>query len=154
MINTSMLFLATEKTGGLFDFDGTLPVILFQFLLLMFTLNFVLYTPLLDTINERNAYISKSLEKASTILYEAKVLTNKYLSELDIVRKEAQIEASMVQRIYKEIIDNDIRASQSFIDEFVSKMTEEFENNKDNILISLEDEIDSLSIQIISKILI
>ena len=37
-----ILFLATEKTGGLFDLDGTLPLIAIQFLALMFLLNLIL----------------------------------------------------------------------------------------------------------------
>ena len=37
----SILIIGTEKTGGLFDFDGTLPVIAIQFVLFMFILNFI-----------------------------------------------------------------------------------------------------------------
>ena len=59
MMDTSILFLATEKEGGLFDLDGTLPLIAIQFLALMFLLNLILYTPLLNVINDRNQYINK-----------------------------------------------------------------------------------------------
>jgi len=40
MINISLLLLnnVEEKAGGLFDFDGTLPLTIFQFLGLIFIL--------------------------------------------------------------------------------------------------------------------
>ena len=39
MINISLLLLTLEeKTGGLFDFDGTLPLSIFQFIGLTFIL--------------------------------------------------------------------------------------------------------------------
>jgi len=48
MINISLLLLnnVEEKAGGLFDFDGTLPLTIFQFLGLIFILERVLYKPL------------------------------------------------------------------------------------------------------------
>ena len=83
----SILIIGTEKTGGLFDFDGTLPIIVIQFVLFMFILNFILYTPLLDTIDERNIYIKTSLEEATNVLAKSNQLNTKNTTHVLIVTK-------------------------------------------------------------------
>ena len=153
MTETSILFLATERPGGLFDFDGTLPLVAIQFLALMFLLNVILYTPLLNVINDRNQYISKNLANASSILSQSNQLIKQYEAELGKARKEAQLEISTLQKLHKSILETEARASQKIIDEFLVKITNSFKVKKDKVLVSLESEIDSLSSQIISKIL-
>jgi F-type H+-transporting ATPase subunit b len=153
MTETSIFFLAAEKPGGLFDFDGTLPLIAIQFLALMFLLNFILYTPLLNVINDRNQYISKNLANASSILSQSNQLIKQYETELAKARKEAQVEISTLQKLHKSILETEARSSQKVIDTFLVKITNSFKLKKDKVLVSLESEIDSLSSQIISKIL-
>ena len=153
MTDNSIFFLATEKTGGLFDLDGTLPLVAIQFLALMFLLNFILYTPLLNIINDRNQYISKNLANASSILSQSNQLIKQYENELGKARKEAQLEISTLQKLNKNILETEARSSQKMIDEFLTKITNSFKVKKDKVLVSLESEIDSLSSQIISKIL-
>jgi F-type H+-transporting ATPase subunit b len=153
MIDTSILVLATEKPGGLFDLDGTLPLVAIQFLALMFLLNGILYTPLLTVINERNQYINKNLAKASSILSQSKQLIQQYEAELAKARKEAQMEITGLQKLHKTILENENKASQQTIDEFLTKFTNSLKLKKEKVLSGLESEIDSLSSQIISKIL-
>lgn len=153
MTDTSIFFLATEKPGGLFDLDGTLPLVAIQFLALMFLLNLILYTPLLNVINDRNQYISKNLANASSILSQSNQLIKQYENELAKARKEAQLEISTLQKLHKNILETEARSSQKIIDEFLTKITNSFKMKKDKVLVSLESEIDSLSSQIISKIL-
>nr|YP_011007491.1 ATP synthase CF0, subunit B' [Sporochnus bolleanus]WAM64920.1 ATP synthase CF0, subunit B' [Sporochnus bolleanus] len=149
----SILIIGTEKTGGLFDFDGTLPVIALQFILFMFILNFILYTPLLDTIDERNLYIKKSLAEATSVITKSNQLNVRYENKVSKARKAAKLDLVTYQNLYKEILDEKMKSSQTFIDDFLIETTENFENNKDNILTSFDNEIDSLSSQIMTKIL-
>ncbi len=153
MTDTSIFFLATEKTGGLFDLDGTLPLMAIQFLALMFLLNLILYTPLLNVINDRNQYISKNLANASNILAQSNQLIKQYEIELAKARKEAQLEISTLQKLHKNILETEAKSSQKLIDEFLLKITDSFKLKKEKILTNLESEIDSLSSQILSKIL-
>lgn len=148
-----ILIIVTEKTGGLFDFDGTLPVIILQFIFFMFLLNFLLYNPLLNTIDERNLYIKKSLDEASTILTNANQLNVKYESKASKARKAAKLDLVTYQNLYKDILEEKMKSSQIFIDDFLTETTENFENNKDEILVSFDNEIDSLTSQIMTKIL-
>lgn len=149
----SILIIGTEKTGGLFDFDGTLPVIAIQFVIFMFILNFILYTPLLDTIDERNIYIKTSLEEATNVLAKSNQLNTKYEKKASKARQAAKLDLITYQKLYKDILDEKMKSSQIFIDDFLVETTKNFENNKDNILVSFDSEIDSLSSQIITKIL-
>ena len=153
MTETSILFLAAEGPGGLFDLDGTLPLMATQFLALMFFLNFILYTPLLNVINDRNQYVSKNLANASSILSQSNKLIKQYESELSKARKEAQLELSTLQKLHKNILESEAKSSQRVINDFLTKISASFKVKKDKVLVSLESEIDSLSSQIISKIL-
>nr|YP_010182916.1 ATP synthase CF0 B' subunit subunit II [Macrocystis integrifolia]QVE47515.1 ATP synthase CF0 B' subunit subunit II [Macrocystis integrifolia]QWK42357.1 CF0 subunit II [Macrocystis pyrifera] len=149
----SILIIGTEKTGGLFDFDGTLPIIALQFVIFMFILNFILYTPLLDTIDERNLYIKKSLDEATSVLTKSNQLNVKYEAKTSKARKAAKLDLLTYQKLYKDILEEKMKSSQLFIDKFLIETTENFENNKDNILTSFDNEIDSLSSQIMAKLL-
>lgn len=145
--------LATEKTGGLFDIDGTLPLMAVQFLVLMFVLNFIMYTPLLSLITERNEYVNDNLSKSNALLAQSTDIMTQYEIELAKARKGAQVEISTLQKQYKTIMETEVKTSQKTIDEFLIKVLNSFQVKKDKVLGSLENEIDSLSTQIISKLL-
>ncbi|CAN0359311.1 unnamed protein product [Pylaiella littoralis] len=149
----SILILSTEKTGGLFDFDGTLPVIALQFIIFMFVLNFILYTPLLNSIDERNLYISKSLADATSILAKSNELNVKYEKKTSKARKAVTLDLLTYQTLYKDILEEKMKSSEIFIDKFLIETTKNFEDNKKNILKSFDTEIDSLSNQILKKIM-
>nr|QXI87920.1 AtpG [Sargassum henslowianum] len=153
MFYNSILIIVTEKTGGLFDFDGTLPVIGLQFIIFMFILNSILYNPLLDTIDERNTYIKRSLDEAAKILIKANQLNEKFDEKASKARKAAKLDLVIYQNLYKDILEEKMKSSQIFIDDFLTETTENFESNKDEILISFDNEIDSLTSQIMTKIL-
>ena len=153
MFYNSTLIIVTEKTGGLFDFDGTLPVIGLQFIVFMFILNSILYNPLLDTIDERNTYIKRSLDEAAKILIKANQLNEKFDEKASKARKAAKLDLVIYQNLYKDILEEKMKSSQIFIDDFLTETTENFESNKDEILISFDNEIDSLTSQIMTKIL-
>nr|YP_009330533.1 AtpG [Coccophora langsdorfii]ANS72305.1 AtpG [Coccophora langsdorfii] len=150
---SSILIIVTEKTGGLFDFDGTLPVISLQFIIFMFILNSILYNPLLDTIDARNTYIKKSLDEAAKILTNANQLNEKFEEKASKARKAAKLDLVIYQNLYKDILEEKMKSSQIFIDDFLTETTENFESNKDEILIGFDNEIDSLTSQIMTKIL-
>jgi len=153
MTFSSVLFLATEKTGGLFDLDATLPAVALQFLALMFILNSVLYTPLLDIMAERKNYVSTLTSDSSVILEKVNILSTSYKNELEKIKKEAKAEISNSQKLYKEVLEIETQTSKKQIDEFLDKTTENFNIRKNQVITSLEKEVDTLSTQITSKIL-
>lgn len=62
-MNEFFSLISEEKAGGLFDFDGTLPFIAIQFVILMVILKFILYSPVLTVLEKRKSFVSKALTK-------------------------------------------------------------------------------------------
>ena len=154
MINLSILISSSEVNGpgGLFDIDATLPLVAIQFLLLMVILNIILYNPLLTIIEERKEYILTNLSKASEILAEANKLTTQYEQELDSVRKEAKLEITNSQKIHKEILEVELNISQKYIDNLLDTITKDLLAKKDIALNSLDEIVQSLCVDIETRL--
>jgi F-type H+-transporting ATPase subunit b len=154
MINLSILLSNSEVSGpgGLFDINATLPLVAIQFVLLVFVLNLLLYNPLLTIIEERKEYILTNLGKASEILTEANKLTKQYEDELNIVRKEAQLEITNSQKIHKEILEIELNISQKYIDNLLDTIQNDLLKKKNIALNSLDDIVQSLCADIETRL--
>lgn len=156
MIDFSILISSSKVSGpgGLFDINATLPLVAIQFLLLMVLLNVILYNPLLTIIEERKEYILTNLSKASEILAEANKLTTQYEQELDSVRKEAQLEITNSQKIHKEILEVELNISQKYIDNLLDTITKDLLAKKDIALNNLDEIVESLCMNIETRLAI
>ena len=154
MINLSILISSSEVSGpgGLFDFNATLPLVAIQFVLLTVLLNIILYNPLLTIIEERKEYILTNLGKASELLAEANKLTAEYEQELANVRKEAQLEITNSQKIHKEILEIELNISQKYIDNLLDNIQKDLITKKNTALNSLDEIIQSLCVDIETKL--
>nr|YP_009496536.1 ATP synthase CF0 B' subunit [Actinocyclus subtilis]AWT39249.1 ATP synthase CF0 B' subunit [Actinocyclus subtilis] len=154
MINIPLLICNSEISGpgGLFDLDATLPLVGIQFLLLMVILNILLYSPLLSIIAERNEYILNNLNKASETLREANELTTSYEEELTNIRKLAQSEITNSQKIHKEILEIELNISQKYIDNLLDTITNDLLDKKNTAVNSLDKIIQSLCLEIETKL--
>ena len=156
MINFSILISSSEVVGpgGLFDLNATLPLVAIQFLLLMVILNIILYNPLLTIIEERKEYILTNLSEASKLLAEANQLTTQYEQELENVRKEAQLEITKSQKIHKEILEVELNISQKYIDNLLDTITKDLLTKKDIALNNLDEIVQSLAVNIETRLAI
>jgi F-type H+-transporting ATPase subunit b len=154
MVNLSILISNSELSGpgGLFDIDATLPLVAIQFLLLIVILNIILYSPLLTIIEERKEYILTNLGKASELLSEANKLIAQYEEELNSVRKEAQLEITNSQKIHKEILEIELNISQKYIDNLLDTITKDLLNKKNVALNSLDEIVQSLCVDIETRL--
>nr|UYC31371.1 ATP synthase CF0 subunit II [Odontella aurita var. minima] len=154
MVNFSILISSSEVNGpgGLFDINATLPLVAIQFVLLMVILNAILYSPLLTIIEERKEYILNKLAKASEVLSQANELTAQYEQELTVVRKEAQLEITNSQKIHKEILEIELNISQKYIDNLLETITEDLLDKKNTALNSLDTIVQSLCVEIESRL--
>jgi F-type H+-transporting ATPase subunit b len=154
MINLSILISSSEVSGpgGLFDINATLPLVAIQFVLLTVLLNIVLYTPLLTIIEERKEYILTNLGKASEILAEANKLTKQYEQELTNVRREAQLEITNSQKIHKEILEIELNISQKYIDNLLDTIQKDLIAKKNIALSSLDKIVQSLCVDIETRL--
>jgi F-type H+-transporting ATPase subunit b len=154
MINLSILISSSEISGpgGLFDINATLPLVAIQFVLLSVILNVILFSPLLTIIEERKEYILTNLGKASELLAEANKLTTEYELELASVRKEAQLEITNSQKIHKEILEIELNISQKYIDNLLDTITNDLLDKKNTALNSLDEIVQSLCIDIETRL--
>ena len=154
MVDFSILISSSEVSGpgGLFDINATLPLVAIQFVLLMFILNALLYSPLLAIISERKEYILGNLAKASEILSQANELTTQYEQELDSVRKEAQLEITNSQKIHKEILETELNISQKYIDNLLDTITKDLLDKKNTAFNSLDTIVQSLCVEIETRL--
>ena len=154
MINLSILISSSEVSGpgGLFDLDATLPLVAAQFVLLTVLLNTILYSPLLNIIEERKEYILNNLSKASEILAEASTLTKQYEQQLTSVRKEAQLEITNSQKIHKEILETELNISQKYIDNLLDTITKDLLDKKNTAFNSLDTIVQSLCVEIETRL--
>ena len=123
-----------------------------QFVLLAIILNIVLYNPLFTIIEERKEYILTNLGKASEVLAEANKLTTQYEQELTSVRKEAQLEITNSQKIHKEILEIELNISQKYIDNLLDTIQIDLLAKKDIALNSLDEIVQSLCVDIETRL--
>ena len=154
MLNLSIVISSSDISGpgGLFDFNATLPLVAIQFILLTLILNIILYSPLLTVMDERKEYILGNLSKASEILAEANDLTAQYEQELSNVRKEAQLEITNSQKIHKEIFEIELNISQKYIDNLLDTITKDLLDKKNTALNSLDTIVQSLCVEIETRL--
>jgi F-type H+-transporting ATPase subunit b len=156
MINFSIFISSSEVTGpgGLFDLNATLPLVAIQFLLLMLILNVILYNPLLTIIEERKEYILRNLTEAALILAEANQLTKQYEQKLNKIRKEAQLEIAKSQKIHKEILEIEVKISQTYIDGLLDTITRDLLAKKEIAFNNFDEIVQSLAIKIENRLAI
>jgi len=148
------IFLTLEEIGrgGLFDFGATLPLLIIQFAILTFVLNVILYNPILNTLNERNAYLLSTLTQASDLLNEANLITEKYELDLQTKRKQVQADLSTSEKIYKQIWELELQMIQKECDAYVKKYNTYLLTEKENAFNVLETKINSLGVKILAKL--
>nr|YP_011006223.1 ATP synthase CF0, subunit B' [Dictyotopsis propagulifera]WAM63227.1 ATP synthase CF0, subunit B' [Dictyotopsis propagulifera] len=151
--NNFILLTNVDKSGGLFDFDGTFIIIVLQFILLMIVLPSLLYNPLLDIMDERITYMEESLEEASTILSESSRLNIKYEKKTSKAKKIVELDLLTHQRLYKDLLDLKMKSLQLFIDEFLSVTLQNSEKNKEIILKSFENQVESVTNEMLIRLL-
>jgi len=154
MINFSILISLSEVEGpgGLFDINATLPLVAIQFILLMVLLNVILYSPLLTIIEERKEYVLGNLAEASENLAYAKELTTQYEQQLETARKDAQLEITRSQKIHKEILDVELDIYQKDIDNLLEVISNDLTNEKELALNNLDTIVQSLCVEVESKL--
>ena len=154
MINQIYILLAEESAGGLFAFGATLPFIAVQFLLLMFILNLILYSPLIKLVNQRNEYILDNLGDASMYLEDAQIMTKRYEEKLASVKVETQQEIEKTQKLQKENFALSLQVVQKYLNFLLDKFTTNLNQTLNDTYSELENDevIDTLADDVLTKL--
>nr|AIA21480.1 ATP synthase CFO B' chain subunit II [Neopyropia fucicola] len=145
--------LAEEIEGGLFDFNGTLPLMALQFLTLMVLLNTIFYKPVTKVLDERDEYIRTTLTTASSMLVKADELAAKYEEDLSEARRNAQLKIASSQKEAQNIVSEDIKKAQLNAEKLIAEASKQLNIQKEEALKTLENQVDTLSDQIKAKLL-
>jgi len=138
----------------LFDFGATLPFIAVQFLLLMFILNLILYSPLIKLVNQRNEYILDNLGDASMYLEDAQIMTKRYEEKLASVKVETQQEIEKTQKLQKENFALSLQVVQKYLNFLLDKFTTNLNQTLNDTYSELENDevIDTLADDVLTKL--
>ncbi len=144
---------AAGESGGLFDFDATLPLMAVQFLVLMVVLNALFYKPLGQAIDQRADYVRGKLMDERERLSKAQALAKQYEQELVDVRREAQAMIAQAQAEAQQAITTEVQQAQQAVQQQREAAAREIEAQKAQAYQTLEGEVESLSRQILEKLL-
>jgi len=150
---TAHLLATTEGAGGLFDFNGTLPLMAIQFILLTVVLTFIFYKPVAKVIDERETYINDNLTTASEKLIKADELYKTYDDQLKEARVSAQSVIAKSEKEAKDIVASEINQARLDATKLIEQTNKELEAQKSLALEKLETQVDELSQLIKEKLL-
>ena len=143
----------TEASGGLFDFNATLPLMAIQFILLTVVLTFLFYKPVSKVIDERETYITGNLSQASEKLVKADELYKQYDEQLKTARVNAQAIIASSEKEAKDAVALEIGQARTDAANLIAQTNKELEAQKSLALEKLESQVDELSQLIKEKLL-
>ena len=143
----------TEASGGLFDFNATLPLMAIQFILLTVVLTFLFYKPVSKVIDERETYITGNLSQASEKLVKADELYKQYDEQLKTARLNAQGIIASSEKEAKDAVALEIGQARTDAANLIAQTNKELEAQKSLALQQLETQVDELSQLIKDKLL-
>jgi len=149
----SQMLAMAEGSGGLFDFNATLPLMAIQFVLLTVVLTFLFYKPVSKVIDERETYISGNLSQASEKLVKADELYKQYEEQLKDARTKAQSIIADSEKEAKDMVAVEIGQARTDAANLIAKTNTELEAQKSLALQQLETQVDELSQLIKEKLL-
>ena len=143
----------TEASGGLFDFNATLPLMAIQFILLTVVLTFLFYKPVSKVIDERETYITGNLSQASEKLVKADELYKQSDEQLKTARLNAQGIIASSEKEAKDAVALEIGQARTDAANLIAQTNKELEAQKSLALEKLETQVDELSQLIKEKLL-
>ena len=137
----------------MFDFDATMPLMALQFVLLAVVLNGIFYKPLNKALDERADYIRQQKTDEKERLAKAKELAQEYEAQLAEARKQSQEVIVQAQADAQKIAAKALANAQREAQEEKEKVAQEIAQQRARALELLEQQLDTLSHQILEKLL-
>ena len=138
----------------MFDFDATLPLMAVQFILLVVILNAIFFKPLTKVIEDRANLIRSSQTGAKEGLEQINAITQQYEKELAESRRQYQSVIAQAQAEAQKLASEQIAMAQAEAVAQREKVTQELAAEKASALATLEQQVDSLSREILDKLLV
>ena len=147
----SFLVIAEEESGGLFDFDSTMPMMAITILIFMSALNLTFFSPILANIDERDNYIGENLTEAKTSLAKANELTERFEAQLVEARSKSQQKISESQKEAQAIVSSEIEKAKADSEQLFVKLNNQLLQQKEEALSNLQGQTADFEKQIYDR---
>ncbi|KAI4377613.1 hypothetical protein MLD38_015211 [Melastoma candidum] len=146
--------LAEEfEKAALFDFNLTLPIMMVQFLLLMFALDKVYFTPLGKFMDERDAAIREKLNSVKDTSTEVKELEEQAAAVMRAARAEISAALNKMKKETQEELDAKLAEAKKKVEAELQEALGNLERQKEETILALDSQIAALSQDIVRKVL-
>ncbi|CAK9154601.1 unnamed protein product [Ilex paraguariensis] len=146
--------LAEEfEKAALFDFDLTLPIIMAEFLILMFTLDKLYYSPLGKFMDERDAAIKEKLASVKDTSAEVKQLEEQGTAVMRAARAEISAALNKMKKETQVEVEKNLAEGRKKVEAELQEALANLEKQKEETVKSLDSQIAALSDGIVKKVL-
>ncbi|XP_055830105.1 ATP synthase subunit b', chloroplastic-like [Solanum dulcamara] len=146
--------LAEEiEKASLFDFNLTLPIIMAEFLFLMFALDKIYFSPLGKFMDERDSAIKEKLSGVKDTSAEVKQLEDQAAAIMKAARAEISAALNKMKKETQLEVEQKIAEGRKIVEAELQEALASLESQKEETIKSLDSQIAALSDEIVKKIL-
>lgn len=146
--------LAEEiEKAALFDFDLTLPIMMGEFLLLMFALDKIYFSPLGKFMDERDAAIKEKLSSVKDTSEEVKQLEEQAAAVMRAARAEISAALSKMKKETQAELEQKLLEGRRKVEAELQEALASLESQKEETIKALDSQIAVLSQDIVNKVL-
>ena len=142
-----------ETIQGIIDLNGTLPIQIINFLILVALLRAVAYQPIVRMMEERKAKIAESLNKADADAAAAEATLSEYKAQLAAARTKAQEIVDLAEKRASEEHAASIQATKREIEQMKKSAAEQIALERAHAVEQLKAEVVALSLAAAGKII-
>jgi F-type H+-transporting ATPase subunit b len=146
--------LAEEfEKAALFDFDLTLPIVMAEFLFLMFALDKLYYSPLGKVMDDRDAMIKEQLAGVKDSSEELKQLEEQAEAMMRAARAEIAAALNKAQKEAQEELEVKLAEGKMKVEKELEEALENLEKEQAETIKYLDAQIKALSEDIVKKVI-
>lgn len=135
-----MLFM-NDGSGGLFDFNGTLPLMALQFILLTIVLTFIFYKPVARAVTAREFFINSSLMLAATKIIKTEEVNKQYEEQVKMAKVNAQLIITRSEKDAKNEVARDIEKALQTEEKYFDDFVKSFKSREAVILEGIQEDV-------------
>uniref|UniRef100_A0A2N9FSI2 ATP synthase subunit b', chloroplastic n=1 Tax=Fagus sylvatica TaxID=28930 RepID=A0A2N9FSI2_FAGSY len=146
--------LAVEiEKAALFEFNLTLPIIMAEFLILMFALDKIYFTPVGKFMDDRDAEIRAKLNDVKDTSGEVKQLEEQAAAILKAARAEISAALNKMKKETQAEVEEKLAEGRKKVEAELQEALANLEQQKEETMKALDSQIATLSQEIVKKVL-
>lgn len=149
----NVLMASPANAGVLFDFNLTLPIIMGQFLVLMFILDKVVFTPVGEVLETRDAQLRDQLTSAKGNDTKLKELADEAKATIKAAMVQAKESESAAEKVVIAQVDEKMEAARAKAEKELAAAVVKLEAEKVDARVTMETQTDVLAQEIADKVL-